>query len=202
MIQTSCRAVLVDMSQWCVWAPKVASSILDCIGRIMVSRFEGSDYCPLLSTRDITSGIPCPVLVPTVQEKYQLSSTEGNQNGCKIKTAISEDDKKFNEMASMGMCTATWLQSIKMVPDSSQRCLVVEWEAMDPSGNKRNSDYMLDFWVFFNHLGGQLGCPERLCNFYLWRYSRLDWSPRAAWSNKALCKQGPGLYEPCRSLPT
>ena len=68
---------------------------------------EGSDYCPLLSTREITSGILCPVLVLTVQEKCQLSLTEGNQDGCKIKTAISEDDKNFNEMTSMGMCTTT-----------------------------------------------------------------------------------------------
>lgn len=37
----------------------------------------------------------------------QYKSIRGNQDGYEIKTAISDDDEKFNQIASMGVCKTT-----------------------------------------------------------------------------------------------
>lgn len=58
--------VLVDtklsVSQQCALATKNANSLLGCIRKNIVSRSRKSDYSPLFSPGETTSGVPGPVL--------------------------------------------------------------------------------------------------------------------------------------------
>lgn len=67
-------------------------------------------------------------------------------------------------------------------PGSNWRFTVKEWEAMDTSDRKGNSDYILGKKVFMVRVAKcWKKCPEGLWNLHPWRSSRLDrthpWKP-------------------------
>ncbi|KAJ7399981.1 rna-directed dna polymerase from mobile element jockey-like [Pitangus sulphuratus] len=104
----------LSMNQQCVFVVRKASGILGCIRKSIGSRLR-VDPGPLLSSTEATSGVLCPVLGSSVQERHGLpglGAEGGNKDDEEVGASLSQGKAERARVVQSGEEMGTSSMSI------------------------------------------------------------------------------------------